>query len=147
MNKTLMSLLLAGLAVSAVTTDALAQKRRRAPSLPPAQTLDGEAIPLTVNRRSWLDPGNAVSTTQNSGPSYIASNTIFNKTQDRIFAPDGFGNDVIQGQPYVPGRTQPVVEFSSLPNGSTVVDNVLLPQNFYLNPTPDVPPGIGRPTP
>ena len=83
--------------------------------------------------------GNAVSTTQNSGPSYIAANTINNKTQDRIFNPDKYGNDVIQGQPYVPGRSQPAIEFSSLPNGGTVVENVLFPQNFYFNPAPALP--------
>ena len=139
MNKTLVCLLTASLAATAVTTDAFAAKRHPLRALPVATVIDGDAIPLTVNRRSWLDPGNAVSTTQGAGPSYIAANTVFNKTQDRIFAPDKFGNDVIQGQPYVPGRTQPVVEGSTLPDGRVVVDNVLLPQNFYLNPTPDVP--------
>ena len=128
MNKTLVSLLLAALAVGAAS-EASAKPRRRAPSLPPVQTVDGVAIPLTVNRRSWLDPGNAVSTTQNSGPSYIAANTTLNRTQDRIFAPDGFGNDVIRNNPLdVPGRSQPLVEGSTLPNGQIVVDNVLLPR-------------------
>ncbi len=141
MNKTLICLLTAGIAASALTTDAFAAKRRHVRALPAATVIDGESIPLTVNRRSWLDPGNAVSTTQGAGPSYIAANTVFNRTQDRIFAPDKFGNDAIQGQPYVPGRTQPVVEGSTLPNGAVVVDNVLLPQNFYFNPAPDLPYG------
>ena len=139
MNNTLACLLMASCVVTAVTSDAFAAKKRHANSLPAATTIDGDAIPLTVNRRSWLDPGNAVSTTQGAGPSYVAANTIFNKTQDRIFAPDKFGNDVIRGQPDVPGRTQPVVEGSTLPDGRVVVDNVLLPQNFYLNPAPDLP--------
>ena len=139
MNRTIATLLLAGLACAAVTSDAAAKKRRSTHDLPTAAVIDGSAIPLTVNRRSWLDPGNAVSTTQNAGPNYIADNTVLNKTQDRIFAPDKFGNAEIQGQPYVPGRTQPVIEFSSLPNGQSVVDNVLFPQNFYFNPTPDLP--------
>ncbi len=139
MNRTVASLLLAGLAFTAVSQDAFAKKRRSAPVLPVAESFEGSSIPLTVNRRSWLDPGNAVSTTQNSGPNYVADNTILNKTQDRIFSPDKFGNAEIQGQPYVPGRTRPVIEFSSLPNGQSVVDNVLLPQNFYFNPTPDLP--------
>ena len=140
MNKTMTSLLLAGLAIAALTSGADAQKRRHVRVLQPLPVLDGvETIPLTVNRRSWLDPGNAVSTTQGAGASYMAANTVFNKTQDRIFAPDKFGNAVTEGQPYVPGRSRPVVEGSSLPNGGYVVDNVLLPQNFYFNPTPDVP--------
>ena len=140
MNKTFVSLLLAGIAFTAVTSDAsAAKKHRRAAYRVAVEDPYANTIPLTVNRRSWLDPGNAVSTTQGAGASYVAASTIYNKTQDRIFAPDGFGNDVMQGQPYVPGRTRPVVEFSSLPNGQTVVDNVLLPQNYYFNPTPDVP--------
>ncbi len=140
MNKPMTSLLLAGLAVAALTSGATAQKRVKHARIQPVTVVDGvEQIPLTINRRSWLDSGNAVSTTQTAGPSYIAANTVFNKTQDRIFSPDGFGNDVTQGQPYVPGQTRPVVEGSSLPNGGIVVDNVLLPQNFYFNPTPDVP--------
>ncbi len=125
-------------AVTGLTQDAFAQKRR-APALPQAADL-GERIPLTVNRRSWLDSGNAVSTTGTLGPSYVAANTALNRTQDRIFAPDGFGNDVIRNNPLdVPGRSQPLVEGSTLPNGRVAVDNVLLPQNYYLNPTPDLP--------
>ena len=139
MKTTITALLLAGVAVAAFSPNAFAQKRRHTANLPVADDLADHSIPLTVNRRSWLDPGNAVSTTQTAGPNYVADNTFRNQTQDRIFAPDKFGNAEIQGQPYVPGRTQPVVEFSSLPNGRTVVDNVLLPQNFYFNPTPDVP--------
>ena len=142
MKATIASLLLAGVAVLGITADAAAAKsHRRTAPLPVATDtdIDSGSIPLTVNRRSWLDPGNAVSTTQNYGPSYVAANTIYNRTQDRIFAPDGFGNDVIKGQPYVPGRSQPVVEGSVLPDGRVAVDNVLLPQNFYLNPAPSVP--------
>ena len=124
--------------VAGMTSDASAQKRRPAP-LPQASDL-GERIPLTVNRRSWLDSGNAVSTTGGLGPSYVAANTALNKTQDRIFAPDGFGNDVIRNNPLdVPGRSQPLVEGSTLPNGQIVVDNVLTPQNYYFNPAPDLP--------
>ena len=73
------------------------------------------------------------------GPSYVAANTVLNKTQDQIFAPDTFGNDVIKGPPYVPGRAQPVVEGSLPASGRPIIDNVLLPQNFYLNPAPSVP--------
>ena len=139
MKNTFATLFLAVCAATAVTSDAFAAKRHQKRILPAAAVFDGDSIPLTVNRRSWLDPGNAVSTTQGAGPSYVAANTIFNKTQDQIFAPDKFGNSELPGQPSVPGRTQPVVEGSILPNGGYVVDNVLLPQNFYFNPAPDVP--------
>ena len=135
--KLLACLVLVG-AVTGLAPDAFAQKRRPRP-LPVAADV-GERIPLTVNRRSWLDSGNAVSTTGTLGPSYVAANTALNRTQDRIFAPDGFGNDVIRNNPLdVPGRSQPLVEGSTLPNGQVVVDNVLLPQNYYFNPAPDLP--------
>lgn len=126
-------------AVTGLTQDAFAQKRRVPAADLPASADLGDRIPLTVNRRSWLDSGNAVSTTGNYGPSYVAANTAFSKSQDQIFAPDRFGNAEFPSHPYVPGRSQPVVEGSTLPNGQVVVDNVLLPQNYYFNPTPDLP--------
>ena len=141
MRKTIVSATLALLAVTIVTADASAQTRRRvraaAPVLADSPNL-GSSIPLTVNRRSWLDSGTAVSS-RGAGPSYVAANTVLNKTQDQIFAPDTFGNDVIKGPPYVPGRSQPVIEGSLPASGRPIIDNVLLPQNFYLNPAPSVP--------
>ena len=142
MRKTIVSATLAILAVTAFTADASAQTRRRvrgaAPVLAASPDL-GSSIPLTVNRRSWLDSGNSVSSRGGYGPSYVAANTVYNKTQDQIFAPDGFGNSEIQGPPYVPGRSQPVIEGSLPASGRPIIDNVLLPQNFYLNPAPSVP--------
>lgn len=142
MRKMIMSATLAALAVTAVTADASAQTRRRVrsagPELAAAPDL-GSSIPLTVNRRSWLDSGNAVSS-HGVGPSYVAANTVLNKTQDQIFAPGYFGNSTInQGPPYVPGRSQPIIEGSLPASGRPIIDNVLLPQNFYLNPAPSVP--------
>lgn len=142
MRNLIMTAVLAALALTAVTADASAQTRKRVRSagteLAAAPDL-GSSIPLTVNRRSWLDSGNAVST-HGVGPSYVAANTILNKTQDQIFAPGYFGNSTInQGPPYVPGRSQPVIEGSLPASGRPIVDNVLLPQNFYLNPEPSVP--------
>ena len=141
MRKSIVSATLAVIAVAAFSADASAQTRRRvraaAPVLAASPDL-GSSIPLTVNRRSWLDSGNAVSS-HGAGPSYVAANTVLNKTQDQIFAPDGFGNDVIKGPPYVPGRSQPVIEGSLPASGRPIIDNVLLPQNFYLNPAPSVP--------
>jgi hypothetical protein len=143
MRKTIVSATLALLAVTALTADASAQTRHRvraaAPVLAASPDL-GSSIPLTVNRRSWLDSGNSVSSRGGYGPSYVAANTIYNKTQDQIFAPGYFGNSTInQGPPYVPGRSQPVIEGSLPASGRPIIDNVLLPQNFYLNPAPSVP--------
>ena len=141
MPKTLATLLLAGVAVASLSHSAFAQKRHRVrpPADPVVTTIDAPSSPLTVNRRSWLDPGNAVRTTNTGGPNYIAANTILHQTEDRIINPDKYGNAEIQGPPYVPGRSQPVVQGSILPNGGVVVDNALLPQNFYFNPAPSVP--------
>ena len=135
MRSILVSLLLAGVAVGALASDASAQGRRRV--IENYDTSSLNSIPLTVNRRSWLDSGNTVhSGSVSGGQSYVAASTIYNKTPDRIYAPDQFGNDVIKGQPDVPGRTVPVVEFSSLPNGGAVVENVIGAQNYYFNPAP-----------
>ena len=130
------SLLLAGVAVVAVTVDGSAQVRRhrvvRGPSRVGASSWGCVSLPRTVNGRSWLDPGPVAP--QGTGTAYVAASTQFARTQDRIFSPDKFGNDVIVGQPYVPGRTVPVVEFSTYPNGAATVDNVIGPQNYYFNP-------------
>ena len=130
------SLLVAGLAVAATATDGSAQTRRhkvvRGPSHIVASSSGIESLPLTVNRRSWLDPGPVAP--QGNGTAYVAASTQFARTQDRIFDPDKFGNDVIVGQPYVPGRTVPVAQFSTYPNGAATLDNVLGPQNYYFNP-------------
>lgn len=144
MRKTIVSATFAVLAVTAFNTDASAQTRHRkpraaAPVLAASPDL-GSSIPLTVNRRSWLDSGNTVSSRGGYGPSYVAANTIYNKTQDQIFDPGYFGNSTVnQGPPYVPGRSQPIVEGSLPASGRPIIDNVLLPQNFYLNPEPSVP--------
>ncbi len=145
MRKTIVSATLAVLAVANLSVDASAQTRHRkavraaGPVLAAAPDL-GSSIPLTVNRRSWLDSGNTVSSRGGYGPSYVAANTIYNKTQDQIFDPGYFGNSSVNsGPPYVPGRSQPVIEGSLPASGRPIIDNVLLPQNFYLNPEPSVP--------
>ena len=131
------------LATTALSADASAQTKRRARVAAPVLAANpdlGSSIPLTVNRRSWLDSGSAVSSRGGYGPSYVAANTIYNKTQDQIFDPGYFGNSTVnQGPPYVPGRSQPVIEGSLPASGRPIIDNVLLPQNFYLNPAPSVP--------
>ena len=145
MRKIIGSVTLAIVAMTALGADASAQTRRRvrtkavAPVLAESPDL-GSSIPLTVNRRSWLDSGNSVSSRGGYGASYVAANTIYNKTQDQIFDPGYFGNSTVnQGPPYVPGRSQPIIEGSLPASGRPIIDNVLLPQNFYLSPAPSVP--------
>ncbi len=113
MRTIVVSILALGLAASLAASDASAKPRHRKPA---PQMDDGQVheLPLTVNRRSFLDPGPAVPA--GSQQNYVSANTIFNRTEDRIRDPDKFGNDTLQGQPYVPGRTVPVAEFATGPN-------------------------------
>ncbi len=111
MRKMVTSLLVAGLALGFVAQDASAKPRHRAPVYADDTT---EALPLTVNRRSFLDPGPVAPV--GTGQNYVSANTIFNKTPDQAYEPSRFGGEVLPGQPYVPGRTVPVVEFATGPN-------------------------------
>lgn len=125
--------LISGVAAGAFVSEAAAQSRRHHHELAKAYVSE----PLTVNRRSWLDPGPVQP--RNTGNAYIAASTQFNKTPDQVFAPDGFGNDVIKGQPYIPGRPVAVASYSTLPSGDVSIDDVLGPQNYYFNPAPSEP--------
>ena len=144
MRAFIIGVMLAGAAMGGFATDAAAKPKKHGVKPQVVGNLDTtglNSIPLTVNRRSWLDSGNAVSSSSNGGgQAYLAASTEFNKTEDRIIDPDKFGNDVIQGQPYVPGRSVAVVEFDTERNGKPHVDNFLGEQNYYFNPaTPQVP--------
>ena len=123
MRAILTSILLASVAITGLAYDASAQGRKRTYVVADADNLN--SLPLTVNRRSWLDPGNSVPSGGAGGPAYVTASTQFAKTEDRVFAPDRFGNASLPGQPYVPGRTVPVVSFSTTPDGHAYVDNVL----------------------
>jgi len=145
MKTTIASLLAIAIALPATSGLAVARPKHRAVAA--ATTIDESGdinqIPLTVNRRSWLDPGPV---SRGTGQAYITANTQFNRTPDQVIDPDRFGNSSLPGQPYVPGRSQPVVEFSTTPRGGVDVANELLPQNFYLNPAPSRPPEAYRPS-
>lgn len=121
MRAIITSLVLAGVAVTGFAADASAKDRHHAYVY---AANDLNSLPLTVNRRSWLDPGNAAPA-GSGGPAYVSATTEFAKTPDQIYAPDKFGNAALPGQPYVPGRTVPVVSFSTTPEGGYYVDNVL----------------------
>jgi hypothetical protein len=111
MRKTMASLLVAGLALSLATEGAAAKTRHRvAPRVSPDGYIE---LPLTVNKRSFLDPGPVAPV--GTGANYVAASTIFNRTPDQNFDTARFGNTALPGQPYVPGRTVPVVEFGTGP--------------------------------
>ncbi len=65
--------------------------------------------PLTVNKRSWLDPGPVVP--QGSMQDYVTENTIFNQTPDQADYRSRFGNETLPGRFDLPGRREPLVEF------------------------------------
>ena len=123
MRRMVVSLLAASAALSLGAIDSSAKPRHHhvAPQYVDEETHE---LPLTVNRRSFLDPGPVAPV--GTGTNYVTANTIYNRTEDRIRDPDRFGNDVIQGQPYVPGRTVPVAEFATGPNIGDVYSGPIL---------------------
>jgi hypothetical protein len=117
MRTTIIPLLVAGVAISlcaAASAETVAPKLHRHHHVVRHIPADNEALPLTVNKRSFLDPGPVAPVT--GGPAYLTANTIYLKTPDQITTPDRFGNSELPGQPYVPGRTVPVGEFATGPN-------------------------------
>jgi hypothetical protein len=68
-----------------------------------------ERPPLTVNKRSFLDPGPVVPV--GSMSNYVTMNTVFHQTPDQSFLRSAFGNEVLPGPFSAPGRPSPVLEF------------------------------------
>lgn len=101
-------------AMAALTCAASAQQtpphqRHRSPAV---DLYAAEQPPLTVNKRSFLDPG-PVAPVGKDMPSYVATTTIFHKTQDQNFARSEFGNEVLPRPLQVPGRPSPILEFAT----------------------------------
>ncbi len=114
MRTTVVSILALATVASLAGASGVSAKPRHRQVTPVLDDGQTHELPLTVNRRSFLDPGPVAPV--GTGQNYVSANTIFNRTEDRIRDPDRFGNDVIVGQPYVPGRTVPVAEFATGPN-------------------------------
>ena len=75
----------------------------------PAPVYSSAEPPLTVNKRSWLDPGNVVP--QGSEENYVTANTGFNQTPDQVYFPSRFEEDNLPRPLYPTGRPRPLVEF------------------------------------
>jgi hypothetical protein len=75
----------------------------------PATVYSSDEPPLTVNKRSWLDPGNVVP--QGSEQNYVTANTSFNQTPDQVYFPSRFQQDNLPSPLYPTGRPRPLVEF------------------------------------
>jgi hypothetical protein len=106
-----LSIVLAAAALAAFTASANAQTKPRHRHRQQVAERYDERPPLTVNRRSFLDPGPAVPV--GSMSNYVTANTIFTRTPDQIFARSSFGNDRLPQPLEVPGRPQPVIEFET----------------------------------
>jgi hypothetical protein len=105
------SFVLAAAALAAFTAAASAQSTRHRHHTQVAARYHDERPPLTVNRRSFLDPGPAVPV--GSMSNYVTANTIFNRTPDQVFNTASFGNDRLPRPLEVPGRPSPVLDFET----------------------------------
>lgn len=106
-----LSIVLSAAAIATLTASATAQTRphRHGPQV--AAQYPDERPPLTVNRRSFLDPGPMVPV--GSMSNYMTANTIFNRTFDQNYARSLFGNERLPWPLEVSGRPQPVLEFET----------------------------------
>ncbi|MBX9738774.1 MAG: hypothetical protein K2X62_01815 [Beijerinckiaceae bacterium] len=90
---------LAGLTMFASLAEA--QNRARQPLAPP----------LTIQRRSFLDPGPIVPV--GSMSNYVAAGTSLNVPVYNMSSPGAFGRETLPRRFDPPGRPQPLVEFST----------------------------------
>ncbi len=70
-----------------------------------------ERPPLTVNKRSFLDPGPVVPT--GTMQNYVTMNTIYNRTPDQVAQRSLYGNETLPWPLEIPGRAQPIFEFET----------------------------------
>jgi hypothetical protein len=103
--------LAAGMIAVMASADAQTNRHRRHP--PVVEQYNNERPPLTVNKRSFLDPGPVVPI--GSMSNYATTITVFGKTPDQNFAYSEFGNEVLPGPLSVPGRPSPILEFATPP--------------------------------
>lgn len=107
-------LILAVAASAVVIAPAFAQtkaKRHALPIVPVAY--NNEQPPLTVNKRSFLDPGPVVPV--GSLSNYVTVSTIFNRTPDQVAQRSKYGNESLPQPLEVPGRSSPIFEFETPP--------------------------------
>jgi hypothetical protein len=105
------SIVLAGAALLsagvAATSTAQAKPRRHHPVV----AFYDPRPPITVRKRSWLEPGPVVPV--GSMSNYVTANTIFNRTPDQVFARSYFGNEALPRPLEVPGRPEPLIIFTT----------------------------------
>ncbi|PNG27588.1 hypothetical protein [Methylocella silvestris] len=104
------SLFLAAATLAAFSGSASAETKTRHRQATPAAYAE-ERPPLTVNKRSFLDPGPVVPV--GSMSNYVTANTIFNRTPDQVAQRSKYGNEILPAPLEVPGRQTPLFEFES----------------------------------
>lgn len=67
--------------------------------------------PITVTKRSWLDPGPVVPV--GTEQAYVTQSTIFNQSPDQAYFPSRFHEDAMPRPLYVPGSMYPLIEFET----------------------------------
>jgi hypothetical protein len=104
--------LAAAAAMSLVASGASAATKTHHHRMPPnAIVYNDPRPPLTVNKRSWLDPGPVVP--QGTMQNYVTENTTFNQTPDQADYRSRFGNETLPRELYPTGRPEPLVEFET----------------------------------
>ncbi len=104
-------LLAFGLALAASQASAATKLRHHRPHRHVAAYVDNRP-PLTVNKRSWLDPGPAAPV--GSEQNYVAESTYFQQTPDQAVFPSRFREDAMPRPLYVPGGNMtPLVTFAT----------------------------------
>jgi hypothetical protein len=93
---------------------AVAQTKPKPHRSPLAARYADEAPPITVKKRSFLDPGPVVPV--GSMSNYVTISTVFNRTEDQTFNKSGFGNETLPAPLEIPARSTPIVVFEPLDN-------------------------------
>jgi hypothetical protein len=103
---------LAVTASAVAVSGACAQTQTKRQRSPVVDQYANEAPPLTVKKRSFLDPGPVVPV--GSMSNYVTVSTTFNRTEDQTFAKSFFGNEALPAPLEIPDRGQPLVTFEPL---------------------------------
>lgn len=106
----------AALAAASGGAFAQSQSRTKPHRSPLVQQFANEAPPITVKKRSFLDPGPVVPV--GSMSNYVAVSTIFNRTEDQTFKRSLYGNEALPAPLEIPARAQPLVVFEPLDTGN-----------------------------
>jgi hypothetical protein len=104
---------LAAVVLAAVSDTASAQSKPKPARSPLVAQFANDPPPLTVKKRSFLDPGPVVPV--GSMSNYVTINTIFNRTEDQTFARSLYGNEALPAPLEIPARVQPLVVFEPVP--------------------------------